>query len=520
MPSDQQKAVQALQDHCKTQNVLIREGIESRIVKGAGLGIYSTSKLKAGEKLVQVPVKQIFTTEQIPVSFLAQAARKGIPVHAQLAAFFAFANKDELQQYELWMATWPSLHDFSDTMPMLWGYWAEYILSQLGKTPCTNGETNGKVERRTSKRRRVSVEERSHEQVKSVSISGPSTSISVCLGPALSGTFKSDGDTASTGQIRQMSDKLVSHIHAIDKALPDLHVAEDDQQLVKFLHAWCLVNTRCFYYIPIMTNPALKRQKGRTKVPKDPNEAMALCPFMDLFNHRAPHPSSDIFGAPSEASNVQLPCKVRCATNGFQVITDSVIPSDTEILLSYGGHTNDTLWSEYGFLLSNDTNSSDFVYLDEIVLDSLKPTEKAVLEEHGHLGDYVLHNDGSVCYRTELAAWLLVLGSRKWVKVVTEALDPEEECTSPTGKTKFTYTLKLWLQKVIEAADENKKSLSSLEGNHLHRAFNTMHVVQRSLAETETERNRLVERRREMCLTRWDQLRDMALRGLLSLSPT
>lgn len=510
----QLQAVKALEVHCKLQNVYINDSIEPRNVEGAGLGIYSIGKLKPSEKLVQVPVKQIFTTEQIPTNFLAQSVRADIAVHAQLAAFFAFASGSDRKPYEQWMATWPGFHDFTDTMPVFWGYWAEYILVQLGKEPFTD-QISVQPARRTSKRRRVSVEENGLEKSKSIEVTKLASS-ALCLSPALSGVFKLEKNSRSTGQLKQMSDKLISHVRAIDKALPRLNVVEDDEQLVKFLHAWCLVNTRCFYYIPTMTNPALKKQK-RAKAPKDPNEAMALCPFMDLFNHRAPAPSADVFGTPAE--NVQLPCKVKCTPHGFQIVTDSVIAADTELLLSYGAHTNDTLWSEYGFLLSGDTNTSDFVRLDEIVLDNLKPAEREVLEEHGYLGEYLLNNDGSVCYRTELVAWLLVLGSRKWAKVVTEGLDPEEECTSPTGKTKYTYTLKLWLQKVVEAADGNKSSLADLDSGQSKRIFGTMDVVKKCFPETATRQSGLVERRRAMCASRWDQLRNMALQGLQSFSP-
>jgi len=297
-----------------------------------------------------------------------------------------------------------------------------------------------------------------------------------------------------------MVEKLVKHIKSIAEALPDLGILENDQQLTKFLHAWCLVNTRCFYYIPTPTTP---KNKAKVKPPTDPNEAMALCPFMDLFNHMAP-----------ANENAQRPCKVRYTSTGFTATTDSIISAHKEIVFCYGAHTNDTLWLEYGFLLPNSMNTSDSTPLDELIRDTLKPADKSTLEEYSYLHHYTLQNDGTICYRTEMAAWLLVLGRAKWKKVVEQGLDPEEACTSPTGKAKYKKTILSWLEIGRGLAMENTMVLNEMVDCSLLEHFGTMSAVDGVQGKSAEEKLATAKRRREMCLARWTQILGMVERGI------
>lgn len=482
--------------------------------------MYSKQKIKVGEKLVQVPTRHIFTTDNIPESWLSRSTRADLPVHAQLAAFFAFGDQDDIRKYRPWLATWPSFCDFTDTMPLFWGYCGEYVMRQLRPTSTAVNDRNDA--RPAQKKRKVSISSESKINVRSqhnddTDAYSPSN-FSFSMSPVLSGSFVMHPNDShfQSGMALQMAEKLVSHTKSIARVLPDLHVIEDDEQLIKFFHSWCLVNTRCFYYLSNAASPSSRRSKAKVKPPSDPNEAMALCPFMDLFNHRAAPPSLDVFGSIVESnSNTMLPCRVKCISTGFTVVTASVIPANTEILLSYGAHTNDTLWSEYGFLLPDATNTSDSIPLDEMILAQLKPADKSTLTEHGYLNDYTLHNDGSICYRTEMVSWLLILGRHKWTKVVEQGLDPEESCTSPTGKERFIANVRKWLDQVIESAEGHISVLNATNEDALLEQFGrSMDVVEAVYPQSKEERMDLARRRQNMCLSRWSQIRAMAERGV------
>ncbi|KAK5071293.1 hypothetical protein LTR64_007796 [Lithohypha guttulata] len=487
MTDESNRDFERLLEFCSKKAIVIHPSIKPRKVYGAGLGVYTIDRVRAGAHLVQVPTKHVFTPDSIPESFIPNSLRKDLAVHAQLAAFFAFASKDDLEQYRPWLDTWPALHDFIDTMPIFYGEWAEYILLQLGRTK-DEIHPRQNAKKRTSKRRKIT----------------------------LSGTFTiPPAHPTGSGLLAKMTDKLVQHIKSVNKIMSHLNLIQDDLKLTNFLHAWCLVNTRCFYYFSPATSTLSKKSKLKSKPPSDPNEAMALCPFMDLFNHRAPPPSIDVFGSHTETSTSQaLPCKVKSTAAGFTVTTTSSTLADTEVLLSYGAHTNDTLWSEYGFLLPSATNTSDSICLDEIVLESMTSLDRTTLEEHGYLKNYILHNDGSICYRTEMASWLLVLGRQKWAKVVAEGLDPEDSCTTPNGKERHEEYLHKWLNKVTHAAEQNIKVLNQLAEEKLLQSFKTMSIVASSYPESDEDSLRLARQRRDMCLLRWEQIKSMASRGI------
>ena len=514
MSANPEQVLSDLMLYCASNDIKVHTSIGAQKVAGAGLGVYSMRKIKSGEQIVHVPTKHIFTIENIPEHFLPKASRQDLAVHAQLAAFFAFGGKNDLYEYEAWMATWPELQDFTAGMPIFWDFQAVHICTQFRKEVQNMDAETQKVNG-TSKRRKVSNDSggQSRRTFRKTMTKPPSRPFS--LSPALSGRYSKTTDVPNnTSMLSKMSDKLISHIRGINTALPHLNLVGDDQQLTKFLHAWCLVNTRCFYFFqPTAIVPPNGKRKIKPKPPADPNEAMALCPFMDLFNHTAPPP--ELSTTPANGTEI-LPCKVKCDAKGFTVTTQSSIPADTEILLSYGAHTNDILWSEYGFLLSSDTNSSDSILLDEIILNSpaLKPVDKTVLEEHGYLGDYTLHNDGTLCYRTEMAAWLVVLGRQKWAKVISEGRDPEAECTSPFGKGQYSGCRMAFVSRVVEAAEDNIEGLQRLNDKKLVEYFGTMIVVLNVHPESDEEHLASAKSRRDMCTMRWQQIKSMAERGI------
>ena len=450
-------AINTLVEYCQQNGITIHPSLHAKQVPGAGLGIYATSPTKADKTIVYVPNKHIFTTASIPESFLSQSARKDLPVHAQLAAYLAFGDIS----LDEWTATWPPLEDFTSGMPIFWNHWGSSIMFALD-----SGSEH------PPKRRRLTIDN-----------SQPS-SPEISLSPLLTGWTS----TTSTQVLPKMVTKLISHIRLINTALPDLL---NQSNLHRFLHMWAIVNTRCFYYIP--PSQSNKRQKA----PSDPNEAMALCPFMDLFNH---------------TSTQHSPCRAKYTNTGFEIITKHGVSADSEILLSYGAHGNDMLWAEYGFIMSK--NANDSILLDEIVMEGIKDVDREVLEEAGYLGTYTLYGDGSICYRMEMVAWCLVLGRQKWKKVVGEGGDPEENCTSPTGGEKFRGHVLGWLEQAGELAQQNEERLTELNGDELKDCFGIIDAV----PESSSEIVEVAEKRRDMALMRWRQIQDMIELGVQNIS--
>lgn len=102
------------------------------------------------------------------------------------------------------------------------------------------------------------------------------------------------------------------------KAFPG--IAEDD-----FMHKWCLVNTRTFYYV-----------KEGTARPKKTDDCMAMVPFADMFNHTR-----------------RGGCHVTFDRKGCTILADKAYAIGEELFISYGDHSNDFLLVEYGFVLDD-----------------------------------------------------------------------------------------------------------------------------------------------------------------------
>ncbi|KAK5652776.1 hypothetical protein OQA88_9632 [Cercophora sp. LCS_1] len=89
-----------------------------------------------------------------------------------------------------------------------------------------------------------------------------------------------------------------------------------------FERSWFVVSTRTFYYITPETE----------KYP--PEDRIALVPVADMLNH------------------AESGCEVLITTDGFTITSDRAYRPGQEVKISYGGHPNDFLLAEYGFVLS------------------------------------------------------------------------------------------------------------------------------------------------------------------------
>lgn len=480
-----------LSTFCKKVAVDIIPGLEARVSEDGGIGICSSKKVTKGQRVMHVPTVALYTIETADYAAESWAATKqgrSSPVHAILAAHLTFGPfGDIMWENQLWQLMWPRLSTFTTSMPMFW--------PDRCKTP---------ISLRTVVTEAGKISHRASEDAFAI------------LPPPLTGAWlqqsreEQPAPSGSTSLISHQYKKFLTHLGLIMMLLPQQMKSLSDSHDTNywdFVHKWCCVNTRCFYYVAPWE-----------KKPKDPNEAMAMCPGMDMFNH------TDKPG-----------CKTTYDRSGFSANADRDYKAGEEILLSYGAHNNDVLWAEYGFLL--DENQHDAIRIDRLVLDDLDDDQKDLLAEYGYLGEFWLQKDG-VCYLTEVAAKTTVLSRRAWIHMVQEGADPTELIeTKPQVKRKAGGTevavLRAaafrkvkskqveWVLKAKAEADSSLRGLNAMSAQMVLDIFADDNEVLKAQgvteADIETARSKQSSQRQTMCLKRWRQIWEMCVSALRSI---
>ncbi|KAI9677829.1 MAG: hypothetical protein M1822_008141 [Bathelium mastoideum] len=178
-----------------------------------------------------------------------------------------------------------------------------------------------------------------------------------------------------------------------------------------FTYCWLLVNTRCFYWdYPFLP----KHSQKRRKLSQEPQECMAMCPFIDCFNHGS------------------RGCEVNFTQKGYTVTCDRDYAVGEQLFISYGSFDNDFLLIDYGFLLPHPINSSDSISLDHHILARLSPSQIDHLKGAGYESNYVLHGTSDSlawvpCHRTQVALLLLNANESDWRSFVHGRELREEE---------------------------------------------------------------------------------------------
>lgn len=175
----------------------------------------------------------MFTPNSISATFVNKFP-DNIPVHALYAAFFTNGDPAELEHYEPWRKTWPSREDFEDGMPILW---PSFLRGLSGSDDSSSKQT-----------------------LLPPSISGSWTSIR-------KGKSECDYETTHQNLLAQQETRLRDAWDAVVAVFP-----ETDWET--FSYHWLIVNTRSFFFL----------MPGE-EAPEDRNDAMALLPFADYFNH-------------------------------------------------------------------------------------------------------------------------------------------------------------------------------------------------------------------------------------------
>jgi hypothetical protein len=173
----------------------------------------------------------------------------------------------------------------------------------------------------------------------------------------------------------------------------------------QYMYAWLIVNTRSFYHT----------ERGRENVSR--SDRMCLQPVADLFNHRA------------------RGCDVHYDSAGFTIAVEKDTPAGEELYVRYGGHTNDTLLAEYGFIVPNHENPCDDTVIDVHLCTKFTITQSEALQAAGYWGDFVIDSDGP-CYRTQVAARCLNLPPAVWPDVFSGER-PEDIDAASTSRNIF-----------------------------------------------------------------------------------
>ncbi|KNG85878.1 putative SET domain-containing protein [Aspergillus nomiae NRRL 13137] len=341
----------------------------------------------------------------------------GTPTHALYAAFLTNGDLEDLEEFKAWRKTWPSRQDFEDSMPMLW-------------SECLRN----------------------------------------CLPPSISSHWHSiqsrdklQYETSHQNLLAQQEQRLRTAWDIVVSVFPDI-----DWEM--FSYHWLIVNTRSFFYLMPGQEP-----------PEDRNDAMALLPFADYFNH------SDVA------------CNVKFDGEKYVFRATKHYDEGEEIYMSYGPHPNDFLFAEYGFYL--DENESETLYLDDIILKDLGPSLQEELEFQQYYGqlrrcltytrsNYQLTATG-VCYRTEIAACINYMSLEDWRNYV------------------LGYSTK--------GADE-KKSEAIIQG-WIRAYSNEADTVITTLEEKgSSQTDQKDQQRAKMLKKRWTQIRDLCAKASKAVS--
>jgi hypothetical protein len=160
-----------------------------------------------------------------------------------------------------------------------------------------------------------------------------------------------------------------------------------------YLHSWLLVNTRSFFY----GAPGLERFAQ--------DDRIALLPVADLFNH------------------ADVGCSSTFTEEHYTITADRNYRVGEEVFFCYGGHSNDFLLAEYGFLLEE--NRWDTVCLDEVILSSMEADQMLNLEDSGFSGAYMLGPETVGCFRTQVALRMLCGTHEQWKRYVDAEVEDE-----------------------------------------------------------------------------------------------
>ncbi|KAF2228974.1 SET domain-containing protein [Viridothelium virens] len=285
-------------------------------------------------------------------------------------------------------------------------------------------------------------------------------------------------------------------------AVSDAILADTSSTRKTFLYCWLLVNTRCFWW----DYPALpKHSQKRRKLSQDPQECMALCPLMDLFNHSSQG------------------CEVNFTKAGYTATCERDYAEGEQVCVSYGTFDNDFLLVDYGFILPHshdpDIVSADAISLDHHILPRCTPHQLTLLKSTGYHSNYVLHSSSAPyvasstswqpCHRTEVALLLLSDSKESIWRAFVEGRAPQLQ----KGQREVVGQL---LARVCEGlqeeAEDRLRSLKAFSSEDEGRKEENERVASTENIERGGEEKGIPPAAKKTLEMRWTQIRDVAAR--------
>lgn len=231
-----------------------------------------------------------------------------------------------------------------------------------------------------------------------------------------------------------------------------------------FLWGWLNVNTRSLYH---------KCRDGRSQ-----EDHITMCPLLDFANHSISAPN---FNTPlHRRKGHPIPSMIAPPDRGLK--------AGDQIFLLYGHHSNETMFTEYGF---TDMNAPSEICIDEAVEklfeDAKDGAEKSrILRDRGYWGDWSLHANPAPAhpsYRLIPILRLLHISLRdekvirRWEQTVAGLLDE----VSTTNTNSFRSTLTSLCQKYHSEAVNHLTRSNQIEGLSGARSHQPMAAINRDL---------------------------------------
>ncbi|KAF1995788.1 SET domain-containing protein [Amniculicola lignicola CBS 123094] len=271
-----------------------------------------------------------------------------------------------------------------------------------------------------------------------------------------------------------------------------------------FTYTWIIVNTRTFYWeYPDLPNNHPRLPKKRAMLTAD--DCYAMCPFMDYFNH------------------TDVGCDPTNDAKGYKVTANRDYKAGEEIYVSYGTHTNDFLLVEYGFIL--DSNQSDALSLDHLILPLLSSEQVEILKEDGFHGKYTLsllpksdsekakkELEVQICHRTQTALRLLCLPNRRYAAFVSGTDDGSNE----QGKINayLLGLLKQYSRQVMDVLEEVEALTVGTDAtNGKRRSMRRKSKAGAQEAEDLNMGNIIKAEQKDILAMRWKQIRGIVNAG-------
>ncbi|KAL4968340.1 ribosomal N-lysine methyltransferase [Aspergillus stella-maris] len=359
-------------------------GVAPAHFPGRRLGMVATRDVDENETMLSIPVDLMLTIDSIPKAFLS-CFPESTPVQGILAAFLTHGDQKALSKMSTWQSVWPPWSEFEESMPIFWT--GTFRVSQLPGDDRQNETHNGKTTPKMAFARLPPSISGSWNTNSTSTSNTNSNSTSKARTSSTSPSPSSDSDL--TSYEKRYQSLLPQQESRFERAWSSTLSVFPSTDFTKYAHNWAIINSRSFYYI----------SPGKEE-PEDWNDAIAMVPYADYFNHA------------DDAA-----CEVVFDGEWYTFKATRRYEKGEEIYMNYGEHSNDFLWVEYGFSLPN--NPSDSIYLDEIIIPELSQAEKKELIEQACFGNYELTASG-VNNSVIAAASIKYMNRQQWRDYVND----------------------------------------------------------------------------------------------------